>query len=412
MRKSADWWKGFGTALALATGIALVVGAGASGAEHVARPGSQGFAPQTSREIFDSVVKAVDERYVDAVSVTDRWQRLTKAAAAKLDPYSYYLTAQERSSIEENSARGTGTGLIVARAHDPSLRDASLHIVDIRDASPAQRAGLRVGQPVLAINGMPADRFADRSSIELALNPPIGEKVELLLDRGSGTSTPQKVYLASESIQAPLDFDAQRVKCGEFYCFVATMRRFSPGIAERLRRALRDAHTQGIHGIVLDLRGNPGGELDEALKIADAFIANGILTRLRGRNGRILQEERATAPETDTKTPLVLLQDRNSASASELLAAALRDHGRATLVGERSFGKGSVQDRVGFADGSRLHLTIARYFSPQDHVIDGRGVEPDIHLHFGNLVLGAKSDTKRTQDPGVQLALSVLAKPS
>jgi carboxyl-terminal processing protease len=110
------------------------------------------------------------------------------------------------------------------------------------------------------------------------------------------------------------------------------------------------------------------------------FVAHGILTRTRGRGGRILREELAHDAGTDADTPLVVVQDRHTASAAELLTAALRDNGRAKSVGERSYGKGTVQEVLGMPDGSVLKLTIARYFSPKDTAIDGVGVAPDVEL--------------------------------
>jgi carboxyl-terminal processing protease len=114
--------------------------------------------------------------------------------------------------------------------------------------------------------------------------------------------------------------------------------------------------------------------------VADLLVDKGVLTRTRGRGGRILREEKAHEAGTDASTPVVVLQDRHSASAAELLAAALRDNGRATLVGERSYGKGTVQQVIGLDDGSVMALTIARYFSPKDRVIDGVGITPDVEV--------------------------------
>src|SRR5690606_37896664 len=159
---------------------------------------------------------------------------------------------------------------------------------------------------------------------------------------------------------------------------------FRPGTGELVKQALaelrRSAGKRGLAGVILDVRGNPGGEVQEAVLVADLFIEEGVLTRTRGRGGVILREELATAAGTDVETPLVVLQDRRSASAAELLAVALQDNGRARVIGERSFGKGTVQEVIGIADGSLLTLTVARYFSPGDRAIDGRGVEPDVVL--------------------------------
>jgi carboxyl-terminal processing protease len=165
---------------------------------------------------------------------------------------------------------------------------------------------------------------------------------------------------------------------------VIEIHEFRSGTGERVKRALAELRTQAgpdaMVGLVLDLRGNPGGQVDEAVIVADLFIAEGVLMRTRGRGGVILREEFATAAGTDRDAPLVVLQDRRSASAAELLAVALQDHGRAKILGEPSFGKGTVQEVIGIPDGSLLTLTVARYYSPKDRKIDGRGVEPDVSL--------------------------------
>jgi carboxyl-terminal processing protease len=162
------------------------------------------------------------------------------------------------------------------------------------------------------------------------------------------------------------------------------IRGFRRGTGELVKRELADlrrsAGDRPIAGVILDVRGNPGGEVTEAVLVADLFIEEGVLTRTRGRGGVILREELATAAGTDKQTPLVVLQDRRSASAAELLAVALQDSGRAKVIGERSFGKGTVQEVIGIPDGSLLTLTVARYFSPSDRLIDGHGVDPDVVL--------------------------------
>jgi carboxyl-terminal processing protease len=168
---------------------------------------------------------------------------------------------------------------------------------------------------------------------------------------------------------------------------VIEIHEFRSGTGERVKRALAELRSEAetknsaaLVGLILDLRGNPGGQVDEAVLVADLFIAEGVLVRTRGRGGVILREEFATAAGSDRDTPLLVLQDRRSASAAELLAVALQDHGRAQILGEPSFGKGTVQEVIGIPDGSLLTLTVARYYSPKDRKIDGGGVKPDITL--------------------------------
>src|SRR6185369_11691752 len=133
-----------------------------------------------------------------------------------------------------------------------------------------------------------------------------------------------------------------------------------------------------LQGLVLDLRNNPGGLLDQAVRIADAFIENGLIVRTEGRNGRILDEERAHQRGTRSDFPIICLVNGGSASAAEIVAGALQDHGRGLVMGTQTFGKGSVQTIIELEDGSALKLTIARYFTPSGRSIQEKGITPDL----------------------------------
>lgn len=363
-------------------GIAVTVAAGLGLGQADARGG-------LSREAFDQALDQILDRYVEPV---DRGRLLTtglRHVVAGLDPHSHYLTAQQRAEIRSRAKGGT-TGLFVAlnRGDDPAER--WLEILGVTPGSPADLAGLSPGDHVTTVRGKDVAFLISQAEAEALLLGSPGETIALSVQRRADPG-PRAVALtlargSTRTVQGTLLRPAP--------ARVAWIRihRFGPGagqaVRKQLRRLARAAGSGGLTGVLLDLRGNPGGEVDEALVVADLFVDRGLLTRTRGRGGRILREERAHAAGTDTTTPVVVLQDRHSASASELLAAALQDHGRARIVGERSYGKGTVQEVTGLQDGSVLTLTVARYFSPLDRVIHGQGVQPDVHVPPGQTGAG------------------------
>lgn len=352
-----------------------------------------------SQKVFREVVQTLSSRYVHELSKPKLWAKLSQCAAADLDPYTFYIDAAERQALRRLQAQKQNPGIRLARLHrtfdrgrppglastgasDGLVSDGEVSDVvvsDVEAGSAAQQAGIEVGQRVLAVGGIAVSQLSSQAALDRALlAQPESAKVLTVLDRRNRAL---KLRWSAQAQRPAPALQERELPCGGKLCLYFKLRGFVPGVADNLRRARKRPRGRPLGGIVLDLRGNGGGELQEALKIADQFVDNGVLTRLRGRGGQLLRQEKATQAESDLATPLVILLDGRSASASELLTAALQDHRRAWVIGERSYGKGSVQDRVGFADGSYLQLTTARYFSPKDRPIDGYGVEPDMHLH-------------------------------
>jgi carboxyl-terminal processing protease len=355
---------------------ALLVGAG------VGLPAAQAD-PVVSKErkAFDEAVDLVLERYVDPVDAQALLSRGLRHMVAGLDSHSVYLDASARDRL--SAARRSGRVIGVHLVSPLEGRDGWL-IDSVVPGSPADRAGLRVGESLVEIDGRPASAYVHALEAMLALRAPGSTEIALAVQDTGGTT--RSVELRSEvqgkgyAVEGHL-YRGEGEKPSKIG--VIEIHLFAPGVGDQVRRKLQELHrSSGGHldGLVLDLRGNPGGEVDEALIVAELFIGKGILTRTRGRGGKILREEKAHLRGTDSKLPLALLQDASSASASELLAAALQSHGRATIYGTRSYGKGTVQSLHGLADGSQLRLTVARYYDAKDRLIDRVGVTPDVHL--------------------------------
>lgn len=377
MRKRA-WWSGFASGVVVTGLVALVGDSLVPEADAIGRA-------RFDRDAFHQALDAVLDRYVEPVDGPTLLALGLKHIVAGLDGHSHYLTAAERKALHKKADSGT-TGLAVHLHAAPGGDDRTLEVMGVLPQSPGARAGLLPGDHILEIDGTEVGRLLSQVEAEAMLSGKVGDTVALRVQRRA-QAHPERFDVtlgeASRELLTHTIIDAKTAAGDDRKVVCIELRAFRHGVGEAFKKRLaqlRRSVGPSLAGVVLDLRGNPGGEVDEALVVADLFVADGILTRTRGRGGRILREERAHEAGTDSDTPLVILQDRHSASASELLTAALRDHGRAKSVGERSYGKGTVQEIMGMPDGSVLKLTIARYFSPKDHKIDGIGLEPDIKL--------------------------------
>ncbi|KIG12608.1 carboxyl-terminal protease [Enhygromyxa salina] len=337
---------------------------------------------QLDRQQFHDSLDVVLDRYVEPVDAPEVMSRGLKHMVAGLDPYSHYLTANERDLAKKRQRQGADAGLVTSLHRAGNQAGAELEVIAVHPGSPADKLGIGAGTRILAIRGRPSAQLLSNVEAQLQLSGAAGEIVALTIDRGSGPEL-LDIELAKPSAAAGVSAELIDAGGGHFVGAIE-IHSFRPGTGDQVKRALAElrgnAGARGLAGVVLDLRGNPGGEVDEAVLVADLFVKAGVLTRTRGRGGVIMREELATEAGTDSETPLVVLQDRRSASAAELLAVALQDNHRAKLLGERSFGKGTVQEVIGIPDGSLLTLTVARYFSPDDRGIDGHGVEPDVAL--------------------------------
>jgi carboxyl-terminal processing protease len=371
-----------------------------------------------ARDGFQEALDTVFERYVEPVNEPDLLAGALEHVVAGLDPHSHYLSADERATLRRK-ARGGHSGLAVVMhtqdcdserpCHDAKRAARWLEVIAVESGSPADKAGIAPGDHILELRNRSIEQLSSQLEADTLLLGAVGETMAMRVQR-RGEPAPERMQLrlsaaTSKTVRAHLVDAGDDRKVAH-----VIIRAFRSGTGEQVKKTLasleRAAGTSGLAGIVLDVRGNPGGEVDEALVVADLFIAGGILTRTRGRGGRILREEKAHANGTNDHTPLVVLQDRHSASAAELLSVALAEHGRAKIVGERSYGKGTVQEVHGLPDGSVLTLTIARYHSPKDHLIEGRGVAPDVRVQNPSAP-GSGSDPG--SDRGIEAALRAVS---
>jgi carboxyl-terminal processing protease len=288
-----------------------------------------------------------------------------------LDPYSSYADPETHklwlTSNLEGKFEGIGASI--------SMKDKQLTVVSPIDGSPAEKAGIRAGDKILEIDGQPTSEL---SLIEATfkIRGPKGTSVKLLVLH-EGDNEPVEIQIVRDEITLDSVF-------WEMHGDIAYIRitQFLKSTGGDLEKALKDAIGEGAKGIVLDLRNNPGGLLNAADDVASQFLAMGVVAKVVDGEGR---EESVVMVEKGgiaTHLPLIVLVNGGSASASEIVAGALQDYGRAKLAGSQTFGKGSVQVVRELSDGSALHITVARWLTPHDRPIDGVGLTPDFVLEL------------------------------
>jgi carboxyl-terminal processing protease len=305
-----------------------------------------------------------------------------------LDPHTTYLPPDEaKMLLEDIDGSFGGVGIVV------SLRAAEtgrlqLEILEVLDGGPARAAGLAAGDVIVSIEGRTVAEYVDLFEAISTMRGPVGSEVSFGVEREG--DEPREVRLTRATIES----EAVAVERVGDDVGVIRLRDFQAQSTAEVREALRELEVGrrgGVSALVLDLRDNGGGLLGEAIGVVDLFLSRGIIVQTRGRQGVLVAQARATALRTYRKIPLVVLINKGSASASEIVAAALQDHGRAAIVGERSYGKGSVQSPYVLPNGGILKLTTALYYSPKDRVIQAAGVMPDV-VADGSLV--GRRDTR------------------
>jgi len=289
------------------------------------------------------------------------------------DPYTSFLDPKQ-ASVARQDITGSfeGIGAIV------DMKEGKLVIVEVIEGQPAEKAGLKSGDIILKVDDKPIENMTLLEAV-LLIRGPKGTPVKLTVYR-EGLEEPFEVTIIRQRIEIPtlsykmLDGKIAYIK----------LREFNEIASEKLKEALRELIPQKPVGIILDLRGNPGGLLSVAVEVASQFVDKSPILIERTKSG---QEKLFKAVPgglaTDPSIPLVVLVNGASASASEIVAGAIRDHGRGILLGEKTFGKGSVQQPFTLKDGSELRVTTARWFTPSGTAIHGKGLTPDIEVKAG-----------------------------
>ena len=324
---------------------------------------------------FSNAYDQVRRTYVRDMGNDELMDGAIKGMLQSLDPHSTFLNKNDYKEMKETT-QGEFFGIGI----EISMENNQLIVVSPIEDTPAYKAGLKAGDAILGIDGLPTQDMSLQEAVS-KIRGAKGSPVELLILH-KDSKVPDTVTIVRDTI--PLISVKSRFLDEDGFLWLR-LTRFSSKTTDELDEALAAAQKKApIKGIVLDLRNNPGGLLDQSVSVAERFLKSGTVVSMRGRGGEIMQKYDVSNARNIPKmnVPMVVLVNSGSASASEIVAGALQDHKRALLVGERSFGKGSVQNLVPLGDDTAIKLTIALYYTPSGRSIQAEGIVPDIELPF------------------------------
>ena len=325
---------------------------------------------------FGQVLDIVERTYVKDLGQSELVDGAIKGMLQSLDPHSAFLTADEYKEMQEQtSGEFFGIGVEITQ------ENGQIVVMSPIEDTPAFKAGMKTGDVILTIDGQSTMEMTLQDVVS-RIRGPKGTKVELSILHPK-SADPVTIDLERDAIPI-ISVKSKKLEDGYYWIRIT---RFSERTTEELLEAVKKAEAEcgkdGIKGIVLDLRNNPGGLLNQAVSVSDVFLKEGTIVSIRGRNGANGQTYAATdKPDEDVRAPMVVLINAGSASASEIVSGAMKDHHRALICGERSFGKGSVQNVIPLADGSGIKLTVALYYTPNDISIQAEGIKPDVEIPF------------------------------
>ena len=355
--------------LALAVAVVLMLWGSFGSLRSFARPNYADLA------LLSNVLHLVDQHYVNDVDDRMLIEGALKGMLDVLDPHTTYLSPEFYREVQlDTKGEFEGLGIEITKGESGYVT-----VVSPIDGTPAMRAGIRARDEIVAVCPELTDESClstkDMGLLEAVkhMRGPRGSQILIQVMR-EGLQTPKPYVIVREAIKVP-SVTVRKLDSGITYARVSQFQ-------ERTAEDLRDALEEGgeIQGLVLDLRDNPGGLLDQAVKMADLFLDNGLIVFSEGRGGANRMEWSANSEGTQPAYPMVVLVNGGSASASEIVAGALQDHKRALVLGNKTFGKGSVQTIIPLDDGSGLRLTTALYYLPSGRSIQEVRIQPDVNI--------------------------------
>ncbi|WP_036247795.1 S41 family peptidase [Methylobacter sp. BBA5.1] len=358
-------------------GIMLGVFVGTCGSVFADRDNGGGVAdtetlPFEDLRTFTEIFGRIKRDYVEPVSDKKLLEDAIRGMLTGLDPHSAYLIAEEYQELKEGT-----TGQFGGLGIEVTMENGFVKVVSPIDDTPAQRAGIKSGDLIVRLDDQPVKGMSLNDAVKIMRGEP-GSKILLTVVR-EGEEAPLKLTIIRDIIKVKsvksriLEKDYGYVRISSFQS--RTGESLKEAIAE-----LKKENSSNLKGLVLDLRNNPGGVLNAAVEVSDAFIKSGLIVYTEGRIENSEMRFNASPDDVIDGAPIVVLINAGSASASEIVAGALQDQKRAVIIGEKSFGKGSVQTILPTSNGAAVKLTTARYYTPSGRSIQAEGIEPDITL--------------------------------
>ncbi len=410
------------------TGILLLAGLGAcatavvTGGEWLMAPSAASLISDSPKEVMDQAWQIVFRDYLDTTGTytPEQWRKLRRDLLARSygstkesyeairgmlgtldDPYTRFMDPREFKEMQiDTSGELSGVGIQLSLDKDTK----ELMVVSPIDGSPASRAGVQPKDVIVAIDGKSTKGMTTEDAVKL-IRGQAGSEVTLQLRRkGQLVTVPlTRARIELHAVEHQINTGPDGLKIGYI-----RLKQFNANAAKDMRAALRDLEGQQVDGYVLDLRSNPGGLLMASVEIARQWLDEGIIVSTRTRDG--IQDVRRANGRALTKAPVVVLVNEGSASASEILSGALQDNKRATLVGQKTFGKGLVQSVRGLSDGSGMTVTIAKYLTPSGRDIHKHGIDPDVPVKLSeqDALKLRLEDIGTSKDPQYRVAESTL----
>lgn len=324
----------------------------------------------TKADAFQDVMFLLQNYYVEDVDFETLIEGAIDGMLNKVDRYSYFMSASEYEEMQqEYEGHYGGIGIVI------TMRDNKLTIVSPIKNTPGEKAGLRAGDVISAIDGEETAEMSQMKAVDM-MRGEEGTDVTLTIDRGD--EDPFEVEITRKDIEVPyVETEMKTEEIGYI-----SLAQFIENVGQDVEKAVAELKEQGARGIILDLRNNPGGLLDEAVNVSSVFLDEGVIVSVRQKDEteRVLDVNKNIA--SDTQIPLIILINNGSASASEIVAGAVQDYDRGKLIGTTTFGKGVVQSVVPLKDGSAVSLTTARYYTPNGNYIHEKGIEPDTEVEL------------------------------
>jgi len=325
---------------------------------------------------FAKALNLIEKNYVEEVSSEQLTQSAIKGMVDSLDPYSVYLSSEGLRNLEIGTmGEFEGIGIEI------TVRDGFLTVISPIEGSPAQEAGVKSGDVIISIDGESTEKTNIVDALD-RIRGREGTKVDIVVRR-DGTEETHKFTITRRIVKLR-SVESRLIEKDIGYIKLSQFHRDSADEFLSSYKGLEEENGEKLGGLVLDLRNNPGGLLEQALALSDMFLDKGLILNVKGRSELTSKEYFARKGMDIPTNHVAVIVNRGSASASEVLAGALKDSGRAKIVGTRTFGKGSVQSVIELSGETGVKITTARLFTPKGILIDDKGIEPDIFVESGD----------------------------